>query len=49
MEKMQEKVYQQLTQNIQMMIAKRRTNEPQISIVTRSGAVTGSDKVDEKR
>ena len=32
-----------------MMAAKRRTHEPRISIVTRSGAAIGSDKENEKR
>jgi len=32
-----------------MMNAERRTDEPRISIVTRSGASTRSDKADERK
>ena len=49
MVKMQEKRNQQLTQNIQMMTTEMRTDEPRISIVTRRGAVTSSDKMDGKK
>ena len=40
---------QRSTQSIQIMIVGRRINESQISIVTRSGAAAGSDKVDGKK
>lgn len=49
MVKMQEKRNQQLTQNIEMMNFERRTDEPQISILTRSGFAIGSDKAEEKK
>jgi len=32
-----------------MINVERRTNEPRISIVTRSGVATGSDKENEKK
>lgn len=32
-----------------MMTTKRRTDEPQISTITRSGVATGSDKTDGKK
>ena len=49
MVKMQEKRNQPPTQNIQMMNAKKRTDEPCINIVTRSRVVTESDKADGKK
>lgn len=49
MAKMQGKRNQQLTHNIQMMTAGKRTNEAWINIVTRSGAATGSGITDGKK
>lgn len=49
MAKMEEKRNQKLSQNIQMINTERRIDKPQISIVTRSGVTTSSDKVDGKK
>lgn len=38
-----------MTQNIQMMTTGRRIDHPRISIVTRSGAAIGDDKVNENK
>lgn len=43
--KMHEKKNQQWMQNIQMMRSEPHEDNPSINILTRSGAITGEDKV----